>query len=160
MKNSQGFTLVELIFTLLITVILTSMAVPSFNNLRDSNRALTTINELLADIHLARNEAVTRGERVVICHSSDGETCSGTWDQGWIVYVDSDDSIIQVKNKKDSQLELEANTKIKDYLSYIGTGRARDKDNALQNGTFKVTSGNYQYHLIISNSGRPRVKKI
>ena len=45
----------------------------------------------MSGLNLARFTAVTRGENVVICPSSDSSTCSnGSWEQGWIVFDDED----------------------------------------------------------------------
>ena len=58
MNKSRGFTLMELLVTLVIVSILASMAVPSFSGLIQNNRMSTQFNELLAILGLARSEAV------------------------------------------------------------------------------------------------------
>lgn len=99
----RGFTLIELLITLVIAGILTAIAVPSMQNFVESNRLSTAANDLLADINLARTEAIKRQGgftagatgRLVLCASSNGTDCSAaptTWNSGWIVFWDQDNS--------------------------------------------------------------------
>jgi type IV fimbrial biogenesis protein FimT len=66
-RNMQGFTVLELMAVVLITAILTSLAVPAFNNTIRDNRVLAASNELVVAIALARSEAVRRAKSVTVC---------------------------------------------------------------------------------------------
>ena len=95
MKRDYGFTLVELMVTLVIAAILLTAGVPSFTTLIKNNRLTTSTNELVGALTLARSEAVKRGLRVTVCKSADQASCdtSGTgWQQGWIVFTDENNS--------------------------------------------------------------------
>jgi type IV fimbrial biogenesis protein FimT len=94
-KNCSGFTLPEILITLGIIAIVLSMAVPGMSTMIKDNRLATQLNRVVADIHLARSEAVKRDVRVILCRSSapDAPTplCSGTdqvWDTGYIIFAD------------------------------------------------------------------------
>jgi len=81
-RFSGGFTLVELMATLVIGAILLSIAVPSFTNLIRRNQITTYANEFGTAVNLARSEAVKRSTAVSITSNS------GTnWTQGWTVNV-------------------------------------------------------------------------
>ena len=41
-------------------------------------------------------EAVSKNQNVSICASSDGATCTGAWNQGWIVRLDGDGTVLRV----------------------------------------------------------------
>lgn len=84
----NGFTLVEMLITIVIMGILAAIAVPSFDNLVLSNRLSSAANRLVASAQIARGEAIKRNAAVTLCMSSDGTSCTttGTWDQGWIVF--------------------------------------------------------------------------
>ena len=90
MNKSRGFTLMELLVTLLIVSILASMAVPSFSGLIQTNRMSTHFNELLATLALARSEAVRRAAPVTVCKSNNSTACGGDWEDGWLVFIDTD----------------------------------------------------------------------
>lgn len=85
----RGFTLVELMVTLFVMAILVMIAAPNFRDLLRRNQVSSAANALLADIAYARSEAVTRGNIVSICASTDHESCSGdsAYESGWIVYT-------------------------------------------------------------------------
>lgn len=94
MKNkylNSGFTLVELMFTVVILAVLVGIAVPSFNGMMQNQELVAQLSRFNSTLAYVRNEAATRSADVVLCSSADGATCGGTtnWDAGWIVFVDS-----------------------------------------------------------------------
>jgi type IV fimbrial biogenesis protein FimT len=99
MPNSQsrarGFTLIELMLTIMILAILLAIAVPSFADLIRNNRAAEQTNELIGGVSLARSEANKRGMPVTICAAHAAVTgCAGVaqkdWGNGWIIFTDRD----------------------------------------------------------------------
>jgi len=89
MKSAQtGFTLMELMISLIVLAILLAVAMPSFQQFTSNNRVTTTQNDLVAAINLARSEAVRRSTAVTICSSTDGLSCGAStdWPSGWIVF--------------------------------------------------------------------------
>jgi type IV fimbrial biogenesis protein FimT len=91
MKKAAGFTLVEIMITLIIVGILLVVGVPSLQSFLQNNRLIASTNALVSAFHVARSEAIKNNSRVSICESDDGESCSetGSWRDGWIVFVDS-----------------------------------------------------------------------
>lgn len=89
-RRARGFTLLELLVTIAIFAIVTTLAAPGLRTFTQNNRAAAQANEFIAALNLARNEAVTRGAIVSICASADGVSCSGVteWTGGWLVFVD------------------------------------------------------------------------
>ena len=65
-QSSAGFTLVELLITLVILAILVTIGVPSFADIIRNNRVTAQSNELLALLWVARSEAVKRKEDVTV----------------------------------------------------------------------------------------------
>ena len=92
-RGQSGFTLIELMITLVVAAILLMVGVPGFLDMYKNNRLLTAANALAASVNLARSEAITRGVRVKICKSATSPNCtgSGDWQQGWVVMVDNED---------------------------------------------------------------------
>lgn len=80
--RAAGFTLIELMVTILLVAILTSIAVPSFEHIFKNTRLTGVSNDLLADIKYARTEAVSHGSKVAIAASA------GAWTNGWKIQVE------------------------------------------------------------------------
>jgi type IV fimbrial biogenesis protein FimT len=94
LRRSPGFSIIELMVVVALAGVLLGMAVPSFRELIQRNRAAGEMNSLVGDLQFARSEAIKRGLPVSVCPSSDGGTClgAGTWHSGWIVFTDPDRS--------------------------------------------------------------------
>jgi type IV fimbrial biogenesis protein FimT len=97
MKTQSGFTIVELMITLIIVSILLAVGIPSLKSFLQGNQLVAATNELLSAIHIARSEAIKLQTSVTICESTDGASCTdpGTnnWEDGWIVFVDSNSDL-------------------------------------------------------------------
>ncbi len=92
-RSNQGFTLVELMLTVVILAVVIGIALPSFQTMVVNNRIISQINEAMSLISYARSEASKRPDaRVTLCPSSDGSSCSGAaaWESGWIALLDVD----------------------------------------------------------------------
>lgn len=86
---ASGFTLLELMITLVVLAILVSIAMPSFTAMIARNQITAAGNELIAAMQFARHEAVRRNTTVQLCASSDGQACSGAAWRTWVVLTGS-----------------------------------------------------------------------
>ena len=68
LSHEQGFTLVELMITIAVFVVLTVLAIPSFNQWIANTKIRSTTESVLAGFQLARAEAVrlNRGVRMTL----------------------------------------------------------------------------------------------
>ena len=91
-RNQTGFTLYELMITLLIVGVVLSFGVPNLAEFTANSRITSTSNDLHAAFQMARSEAARAKANITICASADplaaNSNCDGTWDQGYIVFVD------------------------------------------------------------------------
>ncbi len=89
-QRISGFTLGELLVTLLVVAVVATIAMPSYRTIIRNARLMTQIYDFDAALNLARSEAVKRGYPVTVCPSTNGTSCatSTQWEQGWIVFVD------------------------------------------------------------------------
>lgn len=87
--RNSGFTLIELMVAIAVLAILLAIGLPSFQESLRSNRVTTAANEFLTAISLARSEAIRSTRGAGVCASADGATCAGTWNDGWLVWLDA-----------------------------------------------------------------------
>lgn len=89
-RHSQGFTVIELMLTLLVVSILAALAAPALTTTVKRNRTLSQANILVLTLNYARSEAVKRdlATGVSVCTTNDNLTCTANpWQNGWIVRV-------------------------------------------------------------------------
>lgn len=162
-KKLTGFTLIELMVTLSVLAILLAVAVPSFMSSIETNRISSYLQEVSAAIRYTRSEAIKRNEIATMCASSDQSTCTGSWNQGWIIFVDQNEDgsrtasepLLRVKDGFDSGYALTWSDTNSGYVSFGGQGFT-----ANQQGTFKVCGrqkrASQARGLVIQNSGSLR----
>jgi type IV fimbrial biogenesis protein FimT len=103
-KNTRGFTLIEVIVIMGLIAIIAAIATPTFRELRENNQKKTAAFTLGTALNYARNEAITRGVSVTLCRSANPNatdsltapvapvcsTAAGTgWETGFIAFLDS-----------------------------------------------------------------------
>ncbi len=77
-----GFTLIELVVTLMVAGVVFAIAIPSLRDLVQRNRLTTSTNLLVSSLHRARAEAVQRNDAVSLCaRTRAGKDLS----EGWFV---------------------------------------------------------------------------
>jgi type IV fimbrial biogenesis protein FimT len=163
MRHSQGVTLIELITTVGIVAIVTSLAAPSFSNLRHDAERTSTVNSFLHALFLARSEAIKRSEIISICKSRDGSTCAGKnalWQEGWIVFANHDRDERPERDPDEPVLLVNGGWQQGTISSNRESYSFRPYQQAVVNGTivFCDPRGSEQARaIIISHTGRPRV---
>lgn len=99
LRNQSGFTLYELMVTLLIVGVVLSFGIPNMSAYTKNSRMTSTANDLHASFQLARSEASRAKTNITICASANSmaadANCGGTWDQGYIVFIDDDGDLLR-----------------------------------------------------------------
>ncbi|MDH3978539.1 MAG: GspH/FimT family pseudopilin [Gammaproteobacteria bacterium] len=168
-NKQRGFTLGELVTTVAIAGLALSLAVPSFNTIVNNSRRATGINQLVATMHTARSEAITRGTRVMLCPSTDGNACSAVaWNEGWLAFIDTNnnqalDGGEAIISTVDEQTRLDViSAEFAAGISYRPNGRAMAANVATNTGEFTVCDPRGASHarvVILDASGHPRLSK-
>jgi len=96
MKNTKGFTLIELVITLAVMAILVSWGFPSLQESIKNNRMAAQNNEMMAILKYARSEAIRRNTDVTVNISA----ITG----GWTAFVDDPANEADVANCAFGQL--------------------------------------------------------
>ena len=81
-QNRLGFTLLELLITIVIAVLLIALAVPSLTRFVRQGQYTSAGNELITGFNYARNEAINRQRAVAVAANSGG------WVNGWQAFLD------------------------------------------------------------------------
>lgn len=160
--KNQGFTLYELLMTLLLVALLAGLAMPSFSSVLARQRQRVEIDALFHALHLARKESIMRRKVVSLCPSADQKTCSPgrDWSSGWLMFENKD---------RDSPPRVDAGEPI--LKSHVVGEQIRVSANRsgftlratflrATNGTFVVCDSQSRIlpkALVVSYTGRPRV---
>ena len=161
-RQQGGFSLYELLMTLMLAALLLSIGLPSFSSLLARSQQAVEINALFHAFHLARKQSIMRRKVVSLCPSRDGESClAGTdWSQGWIMFENTDrDSPPRVDP---GEIIVRAHD-VADSVRIIANRQAftlRATHKRATNGTFVICDTRNRTAakgLIISYTGRPRV---
>jgi len=78
-RRMRGFTIIELMITLVVAAILLAIAIPSFTYLTVSNKLTTSANSLVSNLAIARMAAIKRNADVGVCADS---SCSVNFPAG------------------------------------------------------------------------------
>lgn len=71
-RRLSGLTLIELLVGLVVMTVLTSLAVPGFQGLREQSQIRSAGMAVYADLQLARSEAIKRNREVTVCFTNSG----------------------------------------------------------------------------------------
>lgn len=133
-QTQNGFTLYELLTTVLVVGVILALGVPNMTAFRQNSRMTAAANDLHSSFHLARTEASRSRNIITICASDDGATCTvnGEFEDGWIVFVDTDgdiavdagENILRQFPALNDQIVVNSGGNA-DYFSYAGTGQGR-----------------------------------
>lgn len=83
-RRQGGFSIIELVTVVAILAIMLGFAIPSFQEFVVNYRTSVQTNDLMADLAIARSEAVKYARRTEV--RAEG----GNWTDGWIVWTDLD----------------------------------------------------------------------
>ncbi|AUZ85694.1 GspH/FimT family pseudopilin [Methylophaga nitratireducenticrescens] len=170
---NNGFTLIELMITLVVVIILVAIAAPSFNSMIRDNRAATQANNLLSSLQLARSEAINRGVQVTMRSNT-----NNAWEDGWLVFtdwngdgqipaanlnlkdcsVDGQDCLLMEQQALGNNITLTPGTNHAVGLTFLPSGEITAAGGGIGTGTFNlcIPDAN-QRNIVISASGRARI---
>lgn len=162
MTHATGFSLVELIITLLIAAILLGVGVPSLADSYRHFRADSNIQKIQQHLLFARSHAISYGARITVC-PLDNNLCINQWQQGLTVFIDNGEyGKFEADDKILFQLEAFHHEDTVSYsrsaIRFLPTGLASGT-----NGTLRYCPGSadspYSRAVIISNAGRIRLSQ-
>jgi type IV fimbrial biogenesis protein FimT len=163
MRAQTGFSLIEVMISLAVLAISLGLAIPQFHNLIQGARITNAQNGLFSLFQLARNEALMRGRHVVVCASSNGQLCAGSWQQGALVFIDQNRNrqhereekiLSELADNEMRRLNITGNRLVSVFLP---GGRASGSNQSL---TICAPGRKSGASVVISNAGRVRTGKV
>lgn len=163
-RKVTGFSLYELLMTVLLTALVFGIGLPSLGKLAADQRLRAQIDPLFHAIHLARKESVVRRQVITLCASVDGIDCaaSGDWSAGWLMFINLDrdrparrdvgEALLQ-RHVGDERVQIQANRR---------SFSLRATELRATNGTLVFCDRGQRIAsraLVVSYTGRPRVAR-
>lgn len=147
-RRAHGFTMTELVTAVSIAGILATLAVPAFNELIASQRALTTASDLYIALAKTRSEAITLNTPVTL------QAAAGGWSAGWQIVNTSNNNVLDTHSAEKGVTVGPQAT-----VTYSASGRlpAGAAAPMFQISTMSGHSVNYQC-VSINLDGRPYMK--
>jgi len=170
-RQSRGGTLIELLVTVSVLAILSSIAVPSLQSFMNTSRAVALTNELVAALNFARSEAIKRGVAVTVCKTANPDnasptcTTAGGWQTGWLTFtdptnrgtVDNGETRLRVKQPTGGAGTIDGGTEFSNYITYLPGGDY--EGNGGTNGTLTVCVGGVKRDIAVKNTGHVHIGK-
>ena len=168
-KKVRGFTLTELLTSVVIVTLLASVGLPSSVRLLQHEQLVAASNELLTHVYLARSTAAQYRTVATLCPAParvSDERCGIDWNAGYRVFADRngnallntpDDTLVaQVADDPSTTIAWRSFRRLS-YLQFDATGVTR----AL-NGSFilcRPSTPAIERKIIVNIAGRARIQR-
>lgn len=164
MKQVNGITLLELLFTITIVSILAVVSAPPLIQWVNHSKMTTLQYNLLHSIHFSRTQAVSLQSTVTLCPGVDN--CEAIWSENLLIFNDVNNN--GERDNSESRLKAINLGSAGQYLQWRSFRRkqfiqfnAQGLTRAL-NGTFHYcptgTNFPYNFSITVAKTGRTRIK--
>lgn len=162
--NNLGFSLLELLMTMLVASLVLSLGVPSLATTLAKSRQTAEINALFHALYLARKESLRRRQVVSLCPSTDGRSCrpGRDWSSGWIMFENADRDEPPERDAGEALVYSHAASAGLRITANRRGFTSRGVRKRATNGTFVVCDRAARIApkaLVVSYTGRPRVAR-
>jgi type IV fimbrial biogenesis protein FimT len=163
-QYSRGLTLIELLVTLSLIVILTLLAVPSFNDVLHKNRPEVALKQIKRQLFLSRSYAITHDKYISFCGLVQNKCHKDLWHESLTSFVDTNRN--HVLDGDEEVLYVIDRINLQDELSYPRHAITFKPDGSLKglaNGTFVYCAFDQDgkpsgLEMSINNAGRARMR--
>lgn len=157
----RGLTLIEILITLAVMAVLFGLAVPSYSALMQRLASQAAARELFSALTLARAQALSTRQAVIVCPGQGACNGAGRWEAGYVIGIDANrndrldpDERRIWQSGAASRVTILSNSG-RPQIRYLPTGRASGS-----NATFRVCPRlpvpGATHTLVINNAGRVR----
>jgi type IV fimbrial biogenesis protein FimT len=155
-RHQRGITLLDLLTTLSISAILSTAAFSGLSELKANFSVMADKNSLLTLVKSARQTAITRNTYTIICHLRNNECTE--FSSPLTAFTDRNNNrSLDPDEKTISLIKISESANI--YWNRHKSIRFEPSGHAGGfNGTLKYCSGNKEFNVIISRTGRTRTE--
>lgn len=161
-RRTSGFTLIELMIALVLVALLLTVAVPSYQSLRQDQMVKAATEAVYTDVMLLKSESLKRNKdlKLFLFNSGTGNWC-------YRISIDADSSCLSCSDTC-SSVEGRKGADASEFPGIILTGSYAEsasnirpitfspRRGTLPSGNITVTSSNTSMKVITSNLGRVR----
>ncbi len=163
-RVAGGYSLYELIITIGVVAVITSLGVPSFGKMVADHRLRVEVDALFHAVHLARKESILRRRAVTLCPTRDGLNCQPgmDWSIGWMMFVNLDRDKPATRDANEPVLQQFSVSLHNQVTANRGSFSFRTTELRATNGTFifcDKAGRAAPRALVVSYTGRPRVSR-
>lgn len=150
-RRLAGFTLTEVLISLVILCIVKAFAIPSYTSWQQRvqfNQQVTAFQRLLV---AARTAAISQQTTVIVCPSADHQHCDTTrnWSQDIIARTMTPDFLAVFVHQSNVDIEWHSSLAQNAALIFTESGGTRG-----QQGHFQFRAGSFNKILTINRGGR------
>jgi len=161
--HHSGFTLIEALISLTIIAILAAISLPAARDFISHTQEELLQKQLIHVIQLAKHEAIAMHAPVGLCQSDNQSTCSGSWEQGQLIFLDETaDGIVHSRQQIISVMQMSVqHGRIKwrsfpRYRQYLLFSPMQWMEN--ENGTFwHCHADKSVWAMTVSKTGRTQI---
>lgn len=142
-SRGRGFTLIELMLTIVLIGLVAAIAVPGFQSLIESNRLKSGTNGVVGVLNYARSEALKQGVSVDVAARVNGD-----WKQGLQASAGGD--TLRVSEPLGGDLQVTGSD-----VSFLGNGMADGS------ATFRICiEGDRGREIVVNQGGQVRTEEV
>ena len=147
----SGFTLIELLVALILAGLLITAGVPMISGVFNNFTAASTADDLVNALAYAREQAIFERQEITVC--SGDNTCTGTWNDGWRVFITATNETLRIVDQTANNANIIAGAV--DSVIFDGDGESATA------ATFQVCSdsGDANAHITLRLLGAGYVNK-
>lgn len=163
MKGAPGFTLYELMITLIVVGILAVVAIPNFRGFIGGQELKNVSQSLYMDLTYARSEAIKRNDTVTLTPNG------GTWTDGWLVTdgaatsIDCDTADFEADVLRDGCAPANSGV-VFDTVTLPASGDIQYTGNGRPNGTARFVlcdaGGQHAREIVVGIDGMPQINRL
>lgn len=156
MHSAHGFTLLEFIIVLIISMLLITIGIPGFQTLIQSNRLTSAASSIQSNLLFARSQSVSYLNYVTVC-PLENNVCSNNWINGLDIFIDSNSDAIYSSGEVLIKSADPFNRN--DTLVFPNNSITFTPDGQITGtaATFRYCSGDAKVGVSIAYSGRAKI---